>query len=68
MQIFLDQLVINKNHLKMKNLLFVLTILFSTIMMSCGSAEVSTDNTDSIDSVEMVDSIATDTIAIDSIW
>lgn len=68
MQIFLDQLVINKNHLKMKNLLFVLTILFSTIMMSCGNAEISTDNTDSIDSVEMVDSIVTDTIVIDSIW
>lgn len=68
MQIFLDQLVINKNHLKMKNLLFVLTILFSTIMMSCGNVEVSTDNTDSIDSIEMVDSIVTDTIVIDSIW
>lgn len=52
----------------MKNLLFVLTILFSTIMMSCGNAEISTDNTDSIDSVEMVDSIVTDTIVIDSIW
>lgn len=49
----------------MKKLIFVLTVLFSTSLFSCGNSKETTEIIDStvVDTVEVVDTTIVDTVA-----
>ena len=53
----------------MKKLIFVLAVLFSTSLFSCGNSTETTEVVDStvVDTVEVVDTVVVDTTTVDTV-
>ena len=53
----------------MKKLIFVLAVLFSTSLFSCGNLSETTETPDTtmVDSVEVVDTVTNDTVSVDTV-
>lgn len=50
----------------MKKLIYVLAVIFSTVMFSCGKAETTAEVNDTVDTV-MMDTVVVDTVMVDTV-